>query len=79
MRKSSSFSSIIEITTNPLIPRKRETSIPSIISDNSSLEHAVSSRIDISFSKFSISKLMSKSDFHKESGIQCAVVLVTTT
>lgn len=49
--------------------------MPSIISDNSSLEHAVSSRIDIFFSKFTISKLMHKSNFYKESGIQCAVVL----
>ena len=47
----------------------------SIITDNSNAEHAISSRIDIFFSKYAISKLMKKSNFYKEGGIQCVVVL----
>ncbi len=46
-----------------------------IITDNSNAEHAISSKIDNFFAIFSISKLMKKSNFYKESGIQCVVVL----
>ena len=47
----------------------------SIITDNSNAEHTITSKIDTFFSIFSISKLMKKSNFCKESGIQCVVVL----
>lgn len=47
----------------------------SIITDNSNAEHAISSKIDTFFSQFSIFKLMKKSNFYKEGGIQCVVVL----
>jgi hypothetical protein len=54
---------------------KRGTFMDSIITDNSNAEHAISSKIDTFFSQFSISKLMKRSNFYKESGIQCVVVL----
>ena len=47
----------------------------SIITDNSNAEHAISSKIDMFFANFSISKLMKKSNFYKESGIQCVVIV----
>jgi hypothetical protein len=47
----------------------------SIITDNSNAEHAIFSKIDTFFNKFSISRLMKKSNFYKEGGIQCVVVL----
>ena len=47
----------------------------SIITDNSNAEHAISSKIDTFFSDFSIGKLMKKSNFYKEGGIPCVVVL----
>lgn len=47
----------------------------SIITDNSNAEHAISSKTDTFFPVFSISKLMKKSNFYKEGGIQCVVVL----
>ena len=47
----------------------------SIITDNSNTEHIISSKIDIFFSNFAISKLLKKSNFYKEGGIQCVLVL----
>lgn len=47
----------------------------SIITDNSNAEHAISSKIDVFFNNCSISKLMKKSNFYKEGGVQCVVVL----
>ena len=47
----------------------------SIITDNSNAEHAISSKIDTFFANFSIGKLMKKSNFYKEGGIQCVIVL----
>lgn len=47
----------------------------SIITDNSNAEHVISSKIDTFFSNFSISRLMKKSNFYKEGGFQCVVVL----
>ena len=47
----------------------------SIITEISSTEQVIPSKIDSFFSKFSISKLLKKSNFYKESGIQCIVVL----
>lgn len=47
----------------------------SIITDISNAEHVISSKIDTFFSNFSISKLMKKSNFYKEGGFQCVVVL----
>ncbi len=47
----------------------------SIITDNSNAEHAISSKIDNFFAKYSISRLMKKSNFYKEGGIQCVVLL----
>lgn len=47
----------------------------SIITDNSNAEHAISSKIDSFFADFSIGKLLKKSNFYKEGGIQCIVVL----
>jgi hypothetical protein len=49
--------------------------VNSIITDNSNAEHAISSKIDTFFANFSISRLMKKSNFYKEGGIQCVVVL----
>jgi hypothetical protein len=46
-----------------------------IITDNSNAEHAISSKIDTFFFDFSLSKLLKKSNFYKEGGIQCVVVL----
>ncbi len=46
-----------------------------IITDNSKTEHQISSKIDLFFSAFVISKLLKKSNFYKESGIQCVLVL----
>lgn len=46
-----------------------------IITDKSSNENAVFSRIDSFFSKFSMYKLMKSSNFYKEGGIQCIVIL----
>ena len=46
-----------------------------IITDNSSTDHTISSKIDSFFNKFTIYKLMKKSNFYKEGGIQCIVVL----
>lgn len=54
---------------------KRGTFMNSIITDNSNAEHTISSKIDNFFTRFSISKLMKKSNFYKEGGIQCVVVL----
>jgi hypothetical protein len=54
---------------------KRGTFMNSIITDNSNAEHAISSKIDTFFANFSISRLMKKSNFYKEGGIQCVVVL----
>ena len=54
---------------------KRGTFMSSIITDNSNVEQAIPSKIDNFFSKYSISKLMQKSNFYKEGGIQCVIVL----
>lgn len=53
----------------------RGTFMKSIITDNSSAEHVISSKVDTFFTDFSIYKLMKKSNFYKEGGIQCVVVL----
>jgi hypothetical protein len=47
----------------------------SIITDFSSTEHVISSKVDTFFTKFSISKLLKKSNFYKDGGIQCSVIL----
>ena len=47
----------------------------SIITEISRVEHVILSKIDVLFSKFSISRLLKKSNFYKESGIQCVIVL----
>lgn len=47
----------------------------SIITDNSNAEHVISSKIDTFFANFSIGKLLKKSNFYKEGGFQCVVVL----
>ncbi|NLE90612.1 MAG: transposase [Dehalococcoidales bacterium] len=47
----------------------------SIITDNSNAEHVISSKIDTFFTNFSIGKLLKKSNFYKEGGFQCVVVL----
>jgi hypothetical protein len=60
---------------NPLLPMKRGTFMNTIITDNSNAEHIIFSKIDTFFNTFSISKLLKKSNFYKESGIQCVVVL----
>lgn len=73
--KSPAYFGIMRITTNPIIPMKRGTFVNSIITDNSNAEHAISSKIDTFFANFSISTLMKKSNFYKEGGIQCVVVL----
>ena len=54
---------------------KRGTFMDSIITDNSNTEHLISSKIDMFFSNFAISKLLKKSNFYKEGGIQCVLVL----
>jgi hypothetical protein len=54
---------------------KRGTLMNTIITDNLNAEHAISSKTDTFFSSFSIYKLMKKSNFYKEGGIQCVVVL----
>lgn len=54
---------------------KRGIFMNSIITDNSNAEHAISSKIDNFFAKYSISRLMKKSNFYKEGGIQCVVLL----
>lgn len=46
-----------------------------IITDNSNAEYAISSKINTFFAEFSISKLLKKSNFYKEGGIQCVIVL----
>jgi len=46
-----------------------------IIPDKTNAEHIITSKIDSFLSEFSISKLLKKSNFYKESGIQCVVVL----
>lgn len=46
-----------------------------IITDKSSDENAVFSKIDNFFSTFSMYKLMRSSNFYKEGGIQCVVIL----
>ena len=47
----------------------------SIITDNSNAEHVISSKIDTFFANFSIGYLLKKSNFYKEGGFQCVVVL----
>ena len=47
----------------------------SIITDNSKTENLISSKIDMFFGDFAISKLLKKSNFYKEGGIQCVLVL----
>ncbi len=47
----------------------------SIITDFPSAEYTLSSKIDTFFSRFSIYRLLKKSNFYKESGIQCIVLL----
>jgi hypothetical protein len=47
----------------------------SIITENLIVENTITSKIDAFFNKFTISKLLKKSNFYKESGIQCVVVL----
>ena len=47
----------------------------SIIAENSSAEYEIPSKIDTFFTNFSISKLMKKSNFYKEIGIHCVVIL----
>lgn len=47
----------------------------SIITDISNAENTISSKIDTFFDDFSISRLMKKSNFYKEGGIPCVVVL----
>jgi len=46
-----------------------------IITDKSSNENAVSSKIDNFFSTFFIYKLLKSSNFYKEGGVQCVVLL----
>ncbi len=46
-----------------------------IISDISSTDYTISSRIDDFFSRFSVNKLLKKSNFYKEGGIPCMTVL----
>lgn len=46
-----------------------------IIPDKTNAEHIITSKIDSFLSEFSISKLLKQSNFYKESGIQCVVVL----
>ena len=46
-----------------------------IIADKANAEHIITSKIDAFFNSFSISKLLKKSNFYKESGIQCVVIL----
>jgi hypothetical protein len=46
-----------------------------IIPDKTNAEHIITSKIDVFLSDFSISKLLKKSNFYKESGIQCVVIL----
>jgi hypothetical protein len=46
-----------------------------IIPDKTNAEHIITSKIDAFLSDFSISKLLKKSNFYKESGIQCVVIL----
>jgi hypothetical protein len=46
-----------------------------IIPDKTNAEHIITSKIEAFLSEFSISKLLKKSNFYKESGIQCVVVL----
>lgn len=48
-----------------------------IIADNLRTEQTVSSRIDVFFNQFSMSKLLKRSNFYKEAGIPCAEVLKT--
>jgi hypothetical protein len=47
----------------------------SIITDNTSAEHVISSKVDTFFNEFSIYRLLKKSNFYKEGGIQCVVIL----
>lgn len=75
--KKSQFFGIIEITTNPQIPTKRGTFMDTIIADNLRTEQVISSRINGFFKKFSMSKLLKRSNFYKESGIPCVDVLNT--
>ena len=46
-----------------------------IITDKSSNENAISSKIDNFFSTLSIYKLLKSSNFYKEGGVQCVLVL----
>lgn len=48
-----------------------------IIADNLRTEQTISSRIDVFFNQFSMSKLLKKSNFYKEAGIPCVEVLKT--
>jgi hypothetical protein len=54
---------------------KRGTFMKTIITDKSSNENAISSKIDNFFSTFTIYKLMKNSNFYKESGIQPVEIL----
>ncbi len=49
----------------------------SIIADKLRTEQTVSSRIDLFFRQITLSKLLKKSNFYKESGIPCAEILKT--
>ncbi len=54
---------------------KRGTHTSTIITDKSSNENAISSKIDNFFSAFSIYKIMKSSNFYKESGVQPVEIL----
>jgi hypothetical protein len=45
------------------------------IKDKSDAEHIISSRIDIFYTTFAISNLLKKSNFYKERGIHCVIIL----
>jgi len=67
----------MEVSTNPQIPTKRGIFMNTIIADNLRTEQTISSRIDLFFKQFSMSKLLKKSNFYKEAGISFAEVLKT--
>ena len=49
----------------------------SIIADNLRTEQTISSRIDLFFHQHSISKLLKKSNFYKDSGVPCVEIMKT--
>lgn len=62
---------------NPQIPTKRGTFMDSIIADNLRAEQTISSRIDLFFHQHSISKLLKRSNFYKDSGVPCVEIMKT--